>query len=1558
MPVKSSPELQTQNKAPLAPNGVSPEVPRTASAGSPRVDRLKGFNITGEHGVTTLRREESTNSNSSSKKHLPSGPMRDPWDAQLVPIEPNPADFDTFEAFEIAMRRWAYLVSQIEVIPIHALQLPSVIPLTLPTLQQQVKTSDQIVGAELSAPRRPGLPYVDFWDPLGSNKDFQASKLAKPEPKPFLPDLDMDDDDDVQDFLDIMSSSVTDISSMIPPGALLSGRAVASALPDLNDFGMDSFSASESFRLRVSVGTASESHSATPISPLSMTGYIPPEEVIADVSNGLDAIYTRSTQNHEKYPPYHNAPVLGELRGTFSKPEWAGHRSGLLQLRTDALRRTDLTPLQIEKSHSCSAIVDGRPVEFHMPAFDLAGISYRELVQSSSYRQEVAQRVLQLQSHTRHFPCYSWYRKTPSASVQSETSKLIKLATTRGKETTIEEISQILLGPMDLDVFQDVLGEDIELPNGGTKTIGSILAQSIQVKQFPLLLDLFERTQEALAHSKISAFVTNVLQFNKAHELVQYLVSNGNLEHIEESTKFAHLHSNASDILSSPRLFMGTLRTKRELNGLKYLPLLCYALSYFRPVKTDLYPYSPELVSLATGVLGSEYRPIMELILVYYYVKTIQSILHSQSLQFGTAAPMVNRTLNMVSTSLLGQLIAYPAFLGSMISSIGYRSVKVSSLFTFMTLQLLHCDSFGPRAVGGPLPSGGSPSNSSTNNTPRRLTSKGSSETLTGGQNSLQPTLEIAEEIKTILATKSVDLLGITLKTLSSSKFSHVRHACQRIVAVLCSPAWMSTSLDLFETSMNLPTGPFADFTSPDETISPHYLEALGTILGAGIQRAIDSADHLISNPSHATVLVSSPAPSAVRESFRSGSAPPSTSTSTMSTYTYPGATSSSVHSGTANNFSTMSNPGVPSSSSSGPIAASSSAQSSPSRSTVSGNAAESGNGTQVSMLRLPSTNSVASNSSLPSSPSSAASSSGSNSPSSTQTTSRGQITYADLVNNNAAAISFLLSNRTIYALLKICGDTLTNVDYRTHFAASLLAKLGKAFTRFRSLQLAPSIWSNVSGANSRRATTLIPQLPPPILDSVPLLSYMRDFTQFPHTERIVRIGLHELKGIFEFLSFASGAVPRIVHDSKTNLLKCLRHILKSSPIYEAVKQESDMHTTLASLCRSPPFSTNTEAWRCLYQMIKFHPGTVEYLVKNKFLNMYFEGLGSYGSSDKWQGLIMTQNALKYTTKLFSLNTDPAYLHKQKSNSSIEKTSSGGSLAGSNSPAAGIASSVGAHQANSAQPTSAGGAERAGANSSAGSGSSATSTASSSNNSSISALVAPMSPSKHHQSPDAKALSQFIINSHVFIKFHVIYKRLSELDSGAAYAELISFYYVLLTHPNCKKLLKATSKHDSFREGIAFVTQLSPLIKEMVKQDKIWSGARAALTKERIRVFKMREKDDAMLGIQKSKKDKEKEKEKEKKDSRDKEADKDKDKKKKKVEKDKKRALKSPTSSSSSSPGTRVTTFSSSTTVINGNGIQVVSAASAPRDASSNSTTGSSSDVEDSRADTAASYTS
>lgn len=54
--------------------------------------------------------------------------MRDPWESVLIPEEPNPRDFNTFQDYQEAMVNWASVcIKSSNILPPHPLQLSSLI---------------------------------------------------------------------------------------------------------------------------------------------------------------------------------------------------------------------------------------------------------------------------------------------------------------------------------------------------------------------------------------------------------------------------------------------------------------------------------------------------------------------------------------------------------------------------------------------------------------------------------------------------------------------------------------------------------------------------------------------------------------------------------------------------------------------------------------------------------------------------------------------------------------------------------------------------------------------------------------------------------------------------------------------------------------------------------------------------------------------------------------------------------------------------------------------------------------------------------------------------------------------------------------------------------------------------------------------------------------------------------------------------------------------------------------------------------------------------------------
>jgi hypothetical protein len=80
---------------------------------------------------------------------------------------------------------------------------------------------------------------------------------------------------------------------------------------------------------------------------------------------------------------------------------------------------------------------------------------------------------------------------------------------------------------------------------------------------------------------------------------------------------------------------------------------------------------------------------------------------------------------------------------------------------------------------------------------------------------------------------------------------------------------------------------------------------------------------------------------------------------------------------------------------------------------------------------------------------------------------------------------------------------------------------------------------------------------------------------------------------------------------------------------------------------------------------------------------------------------------------------------------------------------------------------------------------------------------------KEKKDPDVKALTNYIISIHLFIKIHMIYKKLIEDAPGGAFSELVAFYHIVLTSPNCSKWLKDISKSPEFKDGLNRMRELT-----------------------------------------------------------------------------------------------------------------------------------------------------
>jgi len=73
---------------------------------------------------------------------------------------------------------------------------------------------------------------------------------------------------------------------------------------------------------------------------------------------------------------------------------------------------------------------------------------------------------------------------------------------------------------------------------------------------------------------------------------------------------------------------------------------------------------------------------------------------------------------------------------------------------------------------------------------------------------------------------------------------------------------------------------------------------------------------------------------------------------------------------------------------------------------------------------------------------------------------------------------------------------------------------------------------------------------------------------------------------------------------------------------------------------------------------------------------------------------------------------------------------------------------------------------------------------------------------------DVKILNQVFVNRSLFIKIHMIYRRLITTSSGSAFLELANFYHMLTTSPYCRKFLKDTMKKAEYKQGLTLMNMM------------------------------------------------------------------------------------------------------------------------------------------------------
>eukprot|EP00003_Mantamonas_plastica_P025798 TRINITY_DN5137_c0_g1_i1.p1 TRINITY_DN5137_c0_g1~~TRINITY_DN5137_c0_g1_i1.p1 ORF type:complete len:1062 (+),score=341.53 TRINITY_DN5137_c0_g1_i1:875-4060(+) len=483
--------------------------------------------------------------------------------------------------------------------------------------------------------------------------------------------------------------------------------------------------------------------------------------------------------------------VLPIVHGTFAKN--AGNDVGglarsstiskKLARKTEALRRTDLNPKDIEGCRDAPSYIANQDVFFITPNLELEEpFSYAELTTTyprSQYNATFANQWAEIDQANRHdslngwvsnrtHPCpltltfqphtfplliylspsIQYHPTTPLRQIKQYLS-IAKTVVGEAEEITVETIERIVEVPMYLDHFQQFLQSTDESDDEAEYTYMQTLAASVTTENVHSLLGLFDIHKDKLIRAKLATFVMEIMQTCRAKHMLEELASTTNVE------------------------------------GLYWV---AFSMNYHRPTNKDIFPYIPENWNLLADIAmpNTCIRELLQKVFTLYYLNVINDAIMQQTYLYVAINYFVAENMKRFAADIASTLSETPDIGPQILIAMQHRSSTISSLALFVMLQFIH----NPN-----------------------------------------------QDVQAYLLDEESQLLEV-VRSAAASKFGHVQFACRRLFASLTEnastfkliSAYYSQSGTIINDLMNEPNRTYALDGSPPllcELLSEYLISSL-----------------------------------------------------------------------------------------------------------------------------------------------------------------------------------------------------------------------------------------------------------------------------------------------------------------------------------------------------------------------------------------------------------------------------------------------------------------------------------------------------------------------------------------------------------------------------------------------------------------------------------------------------------------------------------------------------------------------------------------------------------
>ncbi|KAJ6243389.1 sca1 complex scaffold protein scaa [Anaeramoeba flamelloides] len=573
------------------------------------------------------------------------------WGSTLVPKEPQPEYYKTFEEFERAYRRWSKIICKdVQIMPMHPFQLKKQIKLVPSKIKPEQKKQNERIK---KINKKSDHMYLDHgtWR---RNLDSRLSTTVLPTHKRINKEKKRKFSIGVNHRKGTLSKVKSSNSTVFQYHIKKMKQKKKERLENAKKKFSNSSYITINDQLLKSISFSSLIRRAQSNSILSKLNH----STLLSLNTNLIKLYNQSKKTG-------GAIILGKKHGMIKGKGFSKKKS--TKLTNFSYENLNLDEKSLKKKNGYSGKVEDIEIEFQLPLYDLKrGINLAKIQYNHNYIERLSKELLNQTRKYNQFPLNSWYEPSKyPPSFHKNKIREAKYISKKFKKVTIYKIIKLIKLKMFLDTFKKFLKKRIPIKlkkrlKFECKNYSELFLNTITPKNFHSILFLLENNNSRLISSKISLVIMSVMLSKLGPKILSFY------------------------------------QTQKKIKQLYFLVL---GLSFRNPLIISIYPYDNKTDYLLEMYYGknSPLSNFCTMVQLYYYLNTLYDLLSTDkgNQTYKPSSNSILRLIDKLCRSICNNLIQlieeHPNVIEEQIfKCMSSRTSSFSTYFFFIFIQLIN----------------------------------------------------------------------------------------------------------------------------------------------------------------------------------------------------------------------------------------------------------------------------------------------------------------------------------------------------------------------------------------------------------------------------------------------------------------------------------------------------------------------------------------------------------------------------------------------------------------------------------------------------------------------------------------------------------------------------------------------------------------------------------------------------------------------------------------------------------------------------------------------------